>query len=149
MESLTWPTHGERADMPSAVRSLAGLALEIDAREIFFAVSKELGRVVNSDAAWLIHFDVAGSSTVLAVWNPRELSLPVGTRQLLSDELRAVHDTGLPCRFDAGTAAPVGSFTHEAQRLGITSGIWECLYCSVVRSGAWPWLRCSARGPSR
>jgi signal transduction histidine kinase len=55
MESLIWPADGERADMQSAVRRLAGLALEIDAREVFFVVSKELGRVVNSDAAWLIH----------------------------------------------------------------------------------------------
>ena len=131
MESLTWPADGERADMQSAVRRLTGLALEIDAREIFFAVSKELGRVVNSDAAWLIHFDVAGSSTVLAVWNPQELSLPVGTQQPLSDELRAVRDTGLPYRFDAGATAPVSSFTHEAHRLGITS----CMGVPVLLAG--------------
>ena len=131
MESLTSQADGERADMQSAVRRLTGLALEIDAREIFFAVSKELGRVVNSDAAWLIHFDVAGSSTVLAVWNPQELSLPVGTQQPLSDELRAVRDTGLPYRFDAGATAPVSSFTHEAHRLGITS----CMGVPVLLAG--------------
>ena len=123
MESLIWPADGERADMQSAVRRLAGLALELDAGEVFFALSKELGRVVNSDAAWLIHFDVAGSITVLAAWSARELSLPNGTWQALSDELRAVRDTGLPYRFNAAAAHPVSSFTREAHRLGITSSM--------------------------
>ena len=123
MESLSWPADGERADMQSAVRRLAGLALELDAREVFFAISKELGRVVNSDAAWLIHFDVADSITVLAAWSARELPLPNGTWQALSDELRAVRVTGLPYRFNAGAAHPVSSFTREAHRLGITSSM--------------------------
>jgi GAF domain-containing protein len=90
---------------------------------VFDVVVGALGEMVGAGAAWLVHFDSHGFITNLGVWSTRELSYPIGTRQDLSDEMRAMRDGRRPFRVDVTRIDPDSAFAGEAQRLGIESAV--------------------------
>jgi GAF domain-containing protein len=110
--------------MHDTVRRVARLvAEEFDAQHVFDVVVEALGEMVGAGAAWLVHFDSHGFITNLGVWSTRELSYPIGTRQDLSDEMRAMRDGRRPFRVDVTRIDPDSAFAGEAQRLGIESAV--------------------------
>jgi len=111
-------------DLQDSLRRVEHLvAHEVDGQRVFDGVIEALGRTVAADATWLIHFDSHGFITNLGVWATRELSLPVGTRQAISDELRGLRASGQPYRVDVADLDPDSTFAEEAGRLGIQHAV--------------------------
>jgi signal transduction histidine kinase len=114
----------EDDDLQGRLRRVERLvADEADGQRVIDAVLEGLGRTAGADAAWLIRFDAVGSISNLGVWSTRELSLPTGTRQAISDELRALREGGQPYRVDLADVDPESPFGAEAHRLGITFAV--------------------------
>ncbi len=111
--------HGRSA----LARVARAVARAPDAQGVFDLVSEAVGRLVTADAAWLIHFDPSDSIRVLATWSDRALTLPVGSRQELSDEMRAIRRSALPYRMVLTELDPDSSSAVEARRLGIVSSV--------------------------
>ena len=110
--------------MHETTRRLAQLvAHEVDGQQVLDEACGALGRTVGADASWLIHFDSTGHITNLALWSDRELSLPLGTRQVISDELRQLRASKRPYRVETTDIDPDSPFGIEARRLGITSAV--------------------------
>jgi signal transduction histidine kinase len=95
----------------------------VDGQRVFDGVIEALGMTVGADAAWLLHFDSDGYVTTLGLWSTRELSLPVGTRQDISDELRQLRESRQPYRVVLAEMDPESTFAEEARRLGIASAV--------------------------
>lgn len=105
-------------------RRLAQLvAHEADGQQVLDEACEALGRTVSADASWLIHFDSTGHITNLALWSGRELSLPLGNRQVISDELRQLRSSGRSYRVETAEIDPDSPFGIEARRLGIMSAV--------------------------
>ncbi len=99
------------------------VADEVEGRRVIAGVLKGLGRTAAAEAAWLIRFDARGSISNLGVWSTRELSLPTGTRQAISDELGWLRASGQPYRVDLADVDPGSTFGAEARRLGLTFSV--------------------------
>lgn len=132
------------ADEQTALRRVATLvARGVSQNEVFAAVNQEMARIVGADTTALMHFDSPNSVTLLAAWGSEKTSFPVGMRQTLDDELRAVRDTGRSSRFGPAEAAASGPFVDEARRLGVCSsvgvpivldgGVWGISYAALLR----------------
>jgi signal transduction histidine kinase len=119
---MTRPAHDD--DPHDRLRRVERLvADEVDGRRLIDGVLEGLGRTAGADAAWLVRFDADGSSSDLGLWSTLELSLPTGTRQALSDELRALREVGQPYRVDLAAGELASTVGAEADRLGITSAV--------------------------
>ena len=95
----------------------------VEGQPLIAGVLEGLARTAGAEAAWLIRFDPNGSTLNLGVWSTRELSLPTGTRQVVSDELHALRARGQPYRVDLADVDPGSAFGREARRLGLTFSV--------------------------
>jgi signal transduction histidine kinase len=104
-------------------RVSALVATDSGPKEICDAVAHEMARLTDADAAWIVHFNSGDFILLPGIWPPAELSLPIGTRQEISDELRLARDAAVPYRVDTLDPEATGPFVEEALRLGIVASL--------------------------
>jgi signal transduction histidine kinase/uncharacterized protein YoaH (UPF0181 family) len=110
------------ADEQASLRRVATLvARDAPPKDVFEAVSAEVGRLVPADAAALVRYETDGTVNVVGAWSGSEAPVPVGTRQPLDKALLSgmILETRRPGRVDsyadAGAEVPA--------QLGWRSGV--------------------------
>jgi signal transduction histidine kinase len=94
--------------------------------EVFGAVAREVGRVLDTDAAYLTRYDADDAGTVVGAWARTGTApgVPVGTRLAFEGRpvLTIVFRTGQPARLgDYGAAA--GTIANDAFAQGVRSAV--------------------------
>ena len=126
------------------------VAHELPTREIFAAVTREVGLLCDADLARMERFEPDDAVTAIAAWaRDDRVRLGVGTRLALEGESIAVQvrQTGRPARVDSFTGA-TGPLAQEAQALGIRGSIgcpitvggrlWGVIAASKTREEPFP-----------
>ena len=139
------------ADEQAALRRVATLVAHgLPTREIFAAVTREVGLLCDADFARMERFEPDGAVTAIAAWaRDDRVRLGVGTRLALEGESIAVQvrQTGRPARVDSFTGA-TGPLAREAQALGIRASVgcpitvggrlWGVIAASTTREEPFP-----------
>jgi signal transduction histidine kinase len=139
------------ADEQAALRRVATLVAQgPPTREIFAAVTREVGLLCDADLARMERFEPDDAVTAIAAWARDDRVRPgVGTRLALEGESIAVkvRQTGRPARVDSFTGA-TGPHAQEAQALGIRGSIgcpitvggrlWGVITASKTREEPFP-----------
>jgi signal transduction histidine kinase len=115
---------GRLADEQAALRRVATLvARGVPPAEVFAAVAEEVGRLLGTDLAAMLRFELDETVTVVAGWSWEGGQLPVGTRYPIEGTLSALMlRTGRPARIDRYADA-VGRVAALARQLGIRSSV--------------------------
>jgi GAF domain-containing protein len=120
----------------SALRRVATLvAREHSPDELFAAMVKELGVLLEVDATAILRYEGDSSATVVAGWSDGAIALPVGARLPLAGENLAgeVQRTGLAQRKEDYGGAP-GVIADTVRGLGIRSAVASPI---VVEGETW------------
>jgi len=123
MDESSKPLPSDGSEFAALQRVAALVASDSEPKEVFDAVAHEMARLTDADAAWIVHFNSGDSIMLPGIWPPVDLSLPVGTRQEISDELRLARDAAVPYRVDTSDPEATGPFVEEALRLGIVASL--------------------------
>ena len=114
------------ADEQAALRRVATLIAQgVPTREIFDAVTREVGVLCDADLARLERFGPDDAFTVIAAWAREDrVKVSVGNRYALEGTSIAaqVRETERPARVDSFVGA-TGPIAREAQRLGIRASV--------------------------
>jgi signal transduction histidine kinase len=115
---------GRLADEQAALRRVATLvARGVPPAEVFAAVAEEVGRLLGTDLAAMLRFELDETVTVVAGWSWEGGQLPVGTRYPIEGTLSALMlRTGRPARIDRYADA-AGRVAALARQLGIRSSV--------------------------
>jgi signal transduction histidine kinase len=115
---------GRLADEQAALRRVATLvARGVPPAEVFAAVAEEVGRLLGTDLAAMLRFELDETVTVVAGWSREGGQLPVGTRYPIEGTLSALMlRTGRPARIDRYADA-AGRVAALARQLGIRSSV--------------------------
>jgi GAF domain-containing protein len=128
-----------------ALRRVATLvARGLPPAEVFAAVAREVGRVLDADSTNIVRFDADDAATVVASVGRRPEQVPVGTRWKPEPPLSTatVLRTGRPARSDDyGQAA--GMAGDAVRRLGIRSGVATPI---VVEGRLWGAINIGTQG---
>ena len=92
------------ADEQASLRRVATLvARDAPPKDVFEAVSAEVGRLVPADAATLVRYETDGTVNAVGAWSRSGPSVPVGIRQPLDNALlsRMIIETRRPARIDS------------------------------------------------
>ena len=135
------------AEEQAALRRVATLVAQAaPPEEVFAAVTKEAGRLLNADHATMGRYGPDATITVVATWGSGDAAFPVGTQQKVGgqDMHTMVYQTGRPVRID-DTADILGPHAEVAREFGFRAAIgvpvrverrlWGVM---VVVSLAWP-----------
>ena len=139
------------ADEQAALRRVATLvARGLPTREIFEAVTREVGLLCDADVARMERFETDGDVEAIAAWSrDARAQLAVGTRFALEGLSIAaqVRETGRPARVDSFVGA-TGPIAREAQALGIRASVgcpiavdghlWGVIAASTTRAEPFP-----------
>jgi signal transduction histidine kinase len=120
------------ADEQAALRRVATLVAEgVPPTEVFEAVAREAGQLLDVDAMHMGFFD-AGAATSLAGWSREGDHLPVGTRVELDgvNVASLVFETGRPARIDG-----YGGGTTTADRLRARMAVYSSVAVPIVVDG--------------
>jgi signal transduction histidine kinase len=113
------------AEEQAALRRVATLvARAVPPTEVFAAVGREVGRLLDVDATHMGRYEPDGTATCVASWSREGDELPIGTRMALDgDNVSAsVLGTGRPERIDSYENAS-GSVAAALRDLGIRSSV--------------------------
>jgi signal transduction histidine kinase len=115
------------ADEQAALRRVAVLVARAAApEEVFAAVAREVGRVLDTDAAYLTRYDPDDAGTVVGAWasTGAALGVPVGTRLAFEGRpvLTIVYETGQPARLHHYAAAS-GRIADDAFAQSVRSAV--------------------------
>ena len=138
------------ADEQAALRRVATLvAGGLPTREIFEAVTREVGLLCDADVARMERFETDGHVTAIAAWSrDARAQLAVGTRFALEclSIAAQVRETERPARVDCVGAT--GPIARELQALGIRASIgcpiaadgrlWGVIAASTTRAEPFP-----------
>ncbi|TVZ03551.1 GAF domain-containing protein [Trebonia kvetii] len=110
------------ADEQAALRRVATLvASGAPSRELFAAVTEEIGRLMSAEFASISRYDENGMATAVGMWNAARIPLPVaeGDRFSLGGQnvTTLVFETGQPARMSDSASA--GRIAEAAGRAGI------------------------------
>jgi PAS domain S-box-containing protein len=134
----------------AALRRVATLvATERDPRDVFSAVTEEVGRLLGAQSANMIRYDdEAGEAAVVGAWNAAGApSVDVGSTVPLDGDTAAVrvHRTGRPARVDTYEHL-TGELAERLRTLGIRCAVaapimlagrlWGAVIVSAVRASA-------------
>jgi signal transduction histidine kinase len=139
------------ADEQAGLRRVATLVAQgLPTREIFEAVTREVGLLCDADVARMERFEPDGAVTAIAAWaRDDRVRLAVGTRFAHEGVSIAaqVRDSGRPARVDSFVGA-TGPIAREAQALGIRASIgcpitvdgrlWGVIAASTRRAEPFP-----------
>jgi GAF domain-containing protein len=122
-DAVRVPTRAEAvvvAEEQTALRRVATLvARGVAQEELFAAVTKETGGLVNADTTSLLRFEPDDTVTLVAAWNARHIDMPIGSNRPVDEELRSMRETGRPWRRGPADLPPTGTFVEEARALGM------------------------------
>jgi PAS domain S-box-containing protein len=113
------------ADEQAALRRVATLvARRVSPVEVFATVAEEVGRLLGTDGAGIVHYEADKTTTVVASWSRAGDHMPIGSRfpidrHSLSD---LVLRTGRPARIDRYADVP-GPVAAVVRQLGIHSAV--------------------------
>ena len=113
------------ADEQAALRRVATLVAEgAQPSEVFAAVVRELGQLLDVDSTHLARYEPDRMVISVGGWSPHGTNAPVGTRVPLDDTTVTglVHETGRPARLD-GYAQGSGEVAELIQALGVRSSV--------------------------
>ena len=131
-------------DEQSGLRRVATLVAQSGARrEVFRAVTREVGLLSSADLARMERYEADGTVTGVASWSREDDELEVGTRLTLEGVSIAalVAETGSPVRIDSFAEA-TGPIAQEARALGIRSSVG----CPIIVGGrAWGVIAASTK----
>ncbi|MCW3014700.1 MAG: hypothetical protein JWO02_1792 [Solirubrobacterales bacterium] len=112
------------ADEQAALRRVATLvARRVSATEVFDAVAAEMGRLLRSDATWLLRYEPDGTATVVAAHGTADVQVPVGMRQTFEGETlpALIRRTGRASRIDGFEGA--ADSLARLRELGLGSAV--------------------------
>ena len=133
----------------AALRRVATLvASEGDPREVFSAVTEEVGRLLGAQSANMVRYEDGDEASVVGGWSAHGTpAVPVGGRVALRGDTATVvvRRTGRPARIESYDSVP-GPLAEQLRALGfrcavaapITLGgrLWGAVVVSSVRAGA-------------
>ena len=139
------------ADEQAALRRVATLVAQgLPTREIFEAVTREVGLLCDADVARMERFETDGDVEAIAAWSrDARAQLAVGTRFALEGLSIAaqVRETERPARVDSFVGA-TGPMARELQALGIRASVgcpirvdgrlWGVIAASTTRAEPFP-----------
>ncbi|HEY2552915.1 MAG TPA: GAF domain-containing protein [Streptosporangiaceae bacterium] len=114
-----------RADEQAALRRLTMLvARQLSPAEVFAAVTEEAAKLLHLDSAYLMAFERDEMASMVAGWNLRGESPPVGLRVRLDGDgvVPSVFRTQRPARMDRYAGA-TGTLADHARTLGIRAAV--------------------------
>jgi GAF domain-containing protein/ketosteroid isomerase-like protein len=124
-DAVRVPVRGEAglvAEEQAALRRVATLAARgVSQDELFAAVTRETGWLVNADTTSLLRFETDDTVTLVAAWSARPADLPIGASRAIDEVLRSMRETGRPWRSGPADLPPTGTFVDEARALGMRS----------------------------
>ncbi len=133
------------AEEQAALRRVAVLvAQQPSPGEVFTAVTRAVGLLLNADLAGLHVFSGDGTATTIASWSGDGPMLPIGTRfPLDGDSLAArIFETGAPARIDSYAEAE-GETAVRARTLRVRSAVGAPI---LVEGKLWGALMAATRG---
>jgi signal transduction histidine kinase len=134
----------------TALRRVATLvARDAPSEEVFAAVAKEVGKLVDTDITIVGRYDDDGYATVIGNWSASPGGVPVGTRSLIGGRnvLSLVAETGKPARMDAydeatGEAAEIarrhGWGSSIAAPIAVEGRVWGVMLVATTREEPFP-----------
>ena len=133
------------ADEQAALRRVATLVANgLPPSDVFAAVAREVGVLLGVDATHMARYELDGTVTGVAAWNPAGSQMPVGTRvNLEGDSVSAlVMRTGRPARMGSyddasGEAAALG------RKLGLRGSVGAPI---IVDQRLWGVMIASSKG---
>ena len=134
------------ADEQAALRRVATLvARQPSPAEVFEAVTKEVGRLLELDMAYLMVYEADETARVVAAWSLKGGGYPVGTRLTLEGDnvVGRVFRTHRPARMDDYTDAE-GTIGEYVRALGIRAGIGTPI---VVEGRLWGLMTAASTEP--
>lgn len=115
-------------EQQQALRRVATLvAFGVSRSEVFAAVTKEIGLLLNAEITRLVPFEADGTATVLAVWKRTGEPVPVGSRIAIDDIVAApVRRTGKPARMieQSPPGLPGGSYSAVGAPIMVGGMLW-------------------------
>ena len=111
------------ADEQAALRRVATLvAQETSPADVFAAITKEVGRLLEIDIATMLRYETDGDATVVAAWSRSGSHIPIGSRLWLEGENVAgmVLSLGRPARVDDFESSS-GALAERLRELGVQS----------------------------
>jgi signal transduction histidine kinase len=127
---------GMMVDEQAALRRVATLvARDASPGQVFDAVAKEVGMVLDADTTVVGRYDRDGAATATGSWSASPGGVPVGTRSVVGGHnvLTLVAETAMPARVDGYDAAS-GEAADIARRHGWRSSIAAPI---IVRGRLW------------
>ena len=118
------------AEEQAALRRVATLvASATPPAELFAAVAEEVGRVLQTDRAFVSRYEIDDTVTIVASWTASGATLPVDVRFPIQEYSLSnfVRKTGQAVRIDAypgGRASPVGNRAAVAAPITVEGRLW-------------------------
>jgi signal transduction histidine kinase len=136
------------ADEQAALGRVATrVAQGVPPREIFAAVSEEVGHLIGSDTAAVVRFEHHPPAIVVVGVGGSIPGIPIGTRSELDDALAStqVYRTGRPARVDERNwASFTGPLAEPGRCLTLSSTVASPIH---VEGRVWGTISVSAKGP--
>jgi GAF domain-containing protein len=136
----------ELASEQAALRRVATIVAQgASPDELFSAITKEVGLLLEVDAASILRYEADSTTTVVTGWSDGAIELPVGARLPLEGENLAaeVLRTGKPQRKDEYSGAR-GRIASTVRELGLTSAVASPI---VVEGAIWGVIGVLSRTP--
>ena len=138
------------ADEQAALRRVATLvARDADPGEVFNAVAKEVGKLLDTDITVVGRYDGDGAATATGSWSASPGGVPVGTRSVVGGHnvLTLVAETEKPARVDgyddaSGEAADIardhGWRSSIAAPISVEGRLWGVMLVATQRPEPFP-----------
>jgi signal transduction histidine kinase len=116
---------GRLAEEQAALTRIATLVAEgVPPPEVFAAVTRELGQLLDVDSTYLARYEPDDTVTGMGSWSPHGPTVPVGIRVPLDDTTVTglIHESGRPARLD-GYEQLSGQIAEIIEGFGIRSSV--------------------------
>jgi signal transduction histidine kinase len=128
---------GRLADEQAALRRVATLvARNVPPSEVFAAVAREVGQLLDVDATHMGRYEPDGTATAVGSWSESGHHVPVGARTVVggNNVTTLVLQTGRPARVDRYDDAPGSGVVQILKNLGVRSSVGAPI---VVNRALW------------
>jgi signal transduction histidine kinase len=140
---------GRLADEQAALRRVATLvARNVPPAEVFAAVAREVGQLLDVDATHMGRYEPDGTATAVGSWSDSGEHVPVGTRTVVGGHnvTTLVLETGRPARVDRYDDAPGSGVVQIRKDLGLRSSVGTPI---VVKRALWGVMVASSKHEAR
>jgi len=138
------------AEEQAALRRVATLvARDAPSEQVFDAVAREVGELLDANLTVLGRYDGDGAATAIGSWSSSPRTIPVGTRSKLGGRnvLTTVHETAAPARLDSyedatGEAGAIakqfGWRSSIATPITVEGRVWGVMLVATMRGEPFP-----------